>query len=441
MIGDRVYLRSLIHLQEPARRSVLYGQHSVSIQGGHCAVLLRARHHQGRDRHAVRHRALCLQGQALALQFVLNRDRPKGLEVELLHLLEAGDRYLLAALLIDRRALLRGIAAEAAAGEGKRAAGPDSAAVSAGGVALIAAAGDGQTVGRVKHAAVALGAVIPEHAALQGYAGARLILISHAALSRRAVIFKCAAGDGKRSHTQPEYTAVVSTLVVSEFAAFNDRACGIIQADRGIAARVVPGHRTSLRGECGRTSNMRRTAKGCGIAVSDFTSVEREDSVTNLNCAANRSRTIHLSAIPILLIVVILQDCAAAKGQLRLRPGQDHGSAGLPSAVRRASLQDVVHSADPVRAAVQCDILCRQVGATPQGDELVTVSAPTVHAVSAAVQRQLFAGDLDCLRDGHILAKLYGASVRRVRNGLCQTAVAGAVYNGSKAAHLDLGCG
>ena len=60
--------------------------------------------------------------------------------------------------------------------------------------------------------------------------------------------------------------------------------------------------------------------------------------------------------------------------------------------------------------------------------------------MSTAVQRQLFAGDLDRLRDGHILAKLYGASVRRVRNGLCQTAVAGAVYNGSKAAHLDL-CG
>ena len=60
--------------------------------------------------------------------------------------------------------------------------------------------------------------------------------------------------------------------------------------------------------------------------------------------------------------------------------------------------------------------------------------------MSAAVQRQLFAGDLDRLRDGHILAKLYGASVRRVRNGLCQTAVAGAVYNGHKAAHLDL-CG
>ena len=60
--------------------------------------------------------------------------------------------------------------------------------------------------------------------------------------------------------------------------------------------------------------------------------------------------------------------------------------------------------------------------------------------MSAAIQRQLFAGDLDRLRDGHILTKLYGASVRRVRNRLCQAAVAGAVYNGHKAAHLDL-CG
>ena len=158
--------------------------------------------------------ALCLQRQALALQLILHCDLSKGLEVDLLHFLEAGDRYLLAALLIDRGALLRCIVAEAAAGDGKRAASPDSAAVSAGGVALIAAAGDGQAVGRVEHTAIALGAVISEHTALQGYAGARLILISNAALSRRAVILKCASRDGERSHTQPEYAAVISALVI-----------------------------------------------------------------------------------------------------------------------------------------------------------------------------------------------------------------------------------
>ena len=145
---------------------------------------------------------------------ILHRDRPKGLEVNLLHLLEAGNRHLLAALLIDRGALLRGIVAEAAAGDRKRSIGPDGAAVSAGGVALIAAARDGQAVGRVEYAAVALGAVISEHAAFQGYAGARLILISNAALSRRAVILKCASRDGERSHTQPEYAAVISALVI-----------------------------------------------------------------------------------------------------------------------------------------------------------------------------------------------------------------------------------
>ena len=214
MIGDRADLRGLIHLQEPALRSFLYRQYSASVQGGHCAVLLRTRHYQGRDGHAVRHFALCLQRQALALQFILNRDLPKGLEVDLLHLLEAGDRYLFSALLIDRNSLLRGIVAEAAAGDGKRSIGPDSAAVSARGVALIAAAGDGQTVGRVEHAAVTLGAVISEHAAFQGYAGARLILISNAALSRRAVVLKCASRDGERSHTQPEYAAVISALVI-----------------------------------------------------------------------------------------------------------------------------------------------------------------------------------------------------------------------------------
>ena len=214
MIGDRADLRGLIHLQEPARRSVLYRQYSVSIQGGHCTVVLRTRHHQGCDRHAVRHCTLCLQRQALALQLILDRDLSKGLEVDLLHFLEAGDRYLLAALLIDRGACLRGIAAEAAAGDGQRSIGPDSAAVSAGGVALIAAARDGQAVWRVEHTAVALGVVIPEHAALQGHAGARLILIGNAALSRRAVILKCASRDGERSHTQPEYAAVISALVI-----------------------------------------------------------------------------------------------------------------------------------------------------------------------------------------------------------------------------------
>ena len=214
MIGDRAYLRSLIHLQEPARRSVLYSQHGVSIQGGHRTVLLRTRHHQGRNRHAIRHCALCLQRQTLALQFILNRDLPKGLEVNLLHLLEAGDRYLFSALLINRGTLLCSIVAEAAAGDGKRSIGPDRAAVSAGGIALIAAAGDGQTVGRVKHAAIALSVVIAEHAALQGYAGARLILISNAALSRRAVVRKCASRDGERSGLQPEYAAVISALVI-----------------------------------------------------------------------------------------------------------------------------------------------------------------------------------------------------------------------------------
>ena len=214
MIGDRAHLRGLIHLQEPARRSVLYRQNSVSIQGGHRAVLLGTRHHQGCDRHAVRHCALRLQRQALTLQFILHCDLSKGLEVDLLRLFEAGDRYLFAALLIDRGACLRGIVAEAAAGEGKRSIGPDSAAVSAGGVALIAAAGDGQAVWRVEYAAVALGAVIAEHAALQGYTGVRRILISYAALSRRAVIFKCAAGDGQHSVLQPEYAAVISALVI-----------------------------------------------------------------------------------------------------------------------------------------------------------------------------------------------------------------------------------
>ena len=214
MIGDRADLRGLIHLQEPALRSFLYRQYSASVQGGHCAVLLRTRHHQGRDGHAVRHYALCLQRQALTLQMILHRNCPKGLEVELLHLLEAGDRYLFTALLIDRNSLLRGIVAEAAAGDRKRSIGPDSAAVSVGGVALIAAAGDGQAVGRVEHAAVTLGAVISEHAAFQGYAGARLILISNAALSRRAVVLKCASRDGERSHTQPEYAAVISALVI-----------------------------------------------------------------------------------------------------------------------------------------------------------------------------------------------------------------------------------
>ena len=185
---------------------------------------------------------------------------------------------------------------------------------------------------------------------------------------------------------------------------------------------------------------MRRTAKGCGITVFDLAAVERKDSIADLDRAADRKEFVHLFAIRIGLIVVILQDRAAAKGQLRLCPGQDQGSAGLHAAVRRASLQDVVHSAGPVRAAVQRDILYRQVGAITQGDKLIAVSAPAVHAVSAAVQRQLFARYLDCLRDGHILAELYGASVRRVRNGLCQTAVAGTVYDGHKAAHLDL-CG
>ena len=183
---------------------------------------------------------------------------------------------------------------------------------------------------------------------------------------------------------------------------------------------------------------MRRTAKECGITVFDLTAIERKDSIADLDRTADRKVGVHLLAIR--LIVVILQDCTAAKGQLCLRPGQDQGSAGLHSAVRRASFQDVVHSAGPFRTAVQRDILYRQIGAITQGDKLVTVSGPAVHAVSAAVQRQLFAGDLDCLRDGHILAELYGASVRRVRNGLCQTAVAGTVYDGHKAAHLDL-CG
>ena len=214
MIGDRADLRGLIHLQEPALRSFLYRQYSASVQGGHCAVLLRTRHYQGRDGHAVRHFALCLQRQALALQFILNRDLPKGLEVDLLHLLEAGDRYLFSALLINRGTLLCSIVAEAAAGDGKRSIGPDSAAVSAGGVALIAAAGDGQAVGRVEHAAIALGAVIPEHAALQGYTGARLILIGNAALFRRAVVLKRASRDGKHSVLQPEYAAAFSALVI-----------------------------------------------------------------------------------------------------------------------------------------------------------------------------------------------------------------------------------
>ena len=214
MIGDRADLRGLIHLQEPARRSVLYGQHSVPIQGGHCTIFLRTRHHQGRDGHAVRHRALCLQRQTLALQFVLNRDCPKGLEVNLLHLLEAGDRYLFSALLINRGTLLCSIVAEAAAGDGKRSIGPDSAAVSAGGVALIAAAGDGQAVGRVEYAAIPLGAVISEHAAFQGYTGFRRILIGNAALSRRAVVLKRASRDGKHSVLQPEYAAVISALVI-----------------------------------------------------------------------------------------------------------------------------------------------------------------------------------------------------------------------------------
>ena len=185
---------------------------------------------------------------------------------------------------------------------------------------------------------------------------------------------------------------------------------------------------------------MRRTAKQSGIAVPDLAAVERKVSVADLDRTTGRNDFIHLFAIRIGLIVVILQDCAAAKGQLCLYPGQDQGSAGLHSAVRRASFQDVVHSAGPVRTAVQRDILYRQIGAAPQGDELVTVSVPAVHAVSAAVQRQLFAGDGDRLRDRHILTKLYGASIRRILNGLCQAAVAGAVDNGHKAAHLNL-CG
>ena len=97
---------------------------------------------------------------------------------------------------------------------------------------------------------------------------------------------------------------------------------------------------------------MRRTAKECGIAVSDLAAIKRKDSVTDLNCAANGNCTVYLLAIRIRLIIVILQDCAAAKGQLRLCPGQDQGSAGLHSAVRRASFQDVVHSAGPVCAAI-----------------------------------------------------------------------------------------
>ena len=185
---------------------------------------------------------------------------------------------------------------------------------------------------------------------------------------------------------------------------------------------------------------MRRTAKECGIAIFNLAAIECKDSVTDLNRTANRNCAVHLCAIRIRPIIVILQNCAAAKGQLRLCPGQDQGSAGLHAAVRRASLQDVVHITGPVRTAVQRDILHRQIGATTQGDELVAVAVAAVHAVPAAVQRQLFAGDLDRLRGGHILTKLYGASVRRVLNGLCQTAVARAVYNGHKAAHLDL-CG
>ena len=381
-----------------------------------------------------------MQRQALALQLILHCDLSKGLEVDLLHFLEAGDRYLLAALLIDRGALLRGIVAEAAAGDGKRSIGPDSAAVSIGGVALIGAAGDGQAVGRVEYAAVALGAVISEHAALQGYAGARLVLIGNAALSRRAVVLKCAAGDGERSHIQPEYTAVISTLVVSELAAFNNGLCRVIQTNRSKTTGIIPRYCAGLCRESGSVPDMRCAAKQSGIAVPDLATVERKVSVADLDRTAGRNCTIHLFTTRIGLIVVILQDCAAAKGQLRLCPGQDQGPAGLHAAVRCTSFQDVVHSAGPVRTAVQRDILYRQVGAIAQGDKLVLVSAPTVHAVSAAVQRQLFAGDLDRLRDGHILAELYGASVRRVRNGLCQTAVAGAVYNGHEAAHLDL-CG
>ena len=440
MIGDRAGLRGLIHLQEPALRSFLYRQYSASVQGGHCAVLLRTRHYQGRDGHTVRHFALCLQRQALALQFILNRDLPEGLEVELLHLLEAGDRYLFTALLIDRHAILRGIAAKAAAGNRKRSIGPDSAAVSAGGVALIAATGDGQAVGRVKHAAIALGAVIPEHAALQGYAGARLILISNATLSRRAVVLKCAAGDGERSGLQPEYAAVITAPVVSELTAFNNGLCRVIQADCGKRPRLIPRYCAGFRRESGSVPDMRCTAKHSSIAVPDLATVEGKVSVSDLDRTASRNDIVHLSTIRIGLIIVILQNCAAAKGQLRLHPGQDQGSAGLHSAVCRASFQDVVHSASPFRAAVQRDILYRQVGAIAQGNELIAVAVAAVHAVSAAVQRQLFAGDGDCLRDGHILTKLYGASVRRVRNRLCQTAVAGTVYNGHKAAHLDL-CG
>ena len=181
---------------------------------------------------------------------------------------------------------------------------------------------------------------------------------------------------------------------------------------------------------------MRRTAKGCGITVSDLAAVEGKDSVADLDRTADRKVFVYFSAAH--PIVVILQNRAAAKGQLRLRPGQDQGSAGLHAAVRRASFQNVVRSAGPVCASVQRDILHRQVGAIAQGNELIAVAVAAVHAVSAAVQRQLFAGDLDRLRDGHILAKLYGASIRCVLNGLCQTAVAGAVYNGHKAAHLDL---
>ena len=214
----------------------------------------------------------------------------------------------------------------------------------------------------------------------------------------------------------------------------------MIQANRAKRSRLIPRYCAGFCREGGIVADMHCAAKQSGIAVPDLAAIKRKDSVTDLNCAANGNCTVYLFATRIGLIIVILQDRAAGKGQLRLRPSQDQGSACLHSAVRCSSLQDVVHSASPVCAAIHRDILYRQVGAITQGDKLVLVSAPAVHAVSAAVQRQLFAGDLDRLRDRHILTELYGASIRRVRNGLCQTAVAGAVYDGHKAAHLDL-CG
>ena len=95
----------------------------------------------------------------------------------------------------------------------------------------------------------------------------------------------------------------------------------MIQADRAKRSRLIPRYCAGFCRESGSVPDMRCTAKECGIAVPDRATVEREVSVADLDRTTGRNDFIHLFAVRIRLIVVILQDCTAAKCQLCLCPG------------------------------------------------------------------------------------------------------------------------